>query len=283
MPRPTLVCALAGACLAAPIPAAFAALENVDSALKFNASEAMQDAVIAPSTAAAAEDVPAPEQPKGFFDGWAFTVEAGLNGSTGNTERVSLRAGISAERLTTDMETRLGFVYQYAEDDGSATDHRAALDGRNDWLFPGSPWRWFAKARYEYDQFQDWNTRLSFFTGPGYELIKNDTTLLLLRAGAGGNYRWGGDDDGFTPEALVGADFEHKISERQKIFLTGELYPNLEDGGEFRALARGGWEILVDPELNMTLKLGFEDRYDSDPGAAKENDLDYFLALVFKF
>lgn len=274
--RPILVCALAG--VAASFPA-HAALEDVTSDLTFSAAEVMQDT---PAEGEAAP--PAPEQPKGFFEGWDFSVEAGLNGSTGNTERVSFRGGLGGERKTEEMETRLGFVYQYAQDDGVATEHRAALDGRNDWLFPESPWRWFAQARFEYDQFQDWNTRLSGFTGPGYELVKNDTTLILLRAGLGGNYRWGGDDKGFTPEALAGIDIEHQISERQKIFFTGEVYPNLEDGGEFRALARGGWEILVDPEMDMTLKLGFEDRYDSNPGpGTKENDLDYFLALVFKF
>lgn len=277
MPRHTVLCALAGAAISS---GALADLHSVSSDLTFDASAAMQDATATPTE----PTPPDPAEPTRFSEGWDFSVEAGLNGSTGNTERVSFRGGVGAERLTKTMETRLGFVYQYARDDGEATEHRASLDGRNDWLFHDSPWRLFALARFEYDQFQDWNTRLSGFIGPGYELIDNDRTLLLLRAGIGGNYRWGGDDEGFTPEALIGADFTHQISERQKIFLTGEVYPNLEDGGEFRALARGGWEILVDPEMDMTLKLGFEDRYDSNPGSgAKENDLDYFLALVFKF
>ncbi len=276
MPRPILPCAVVGAILSS---ASFGALENVNTDLTFDASE-----ILAQDAAPAEDAPPAPEQPKGLLDAWDWSVEAGLNGSTGNTERVSFRGGIGGERLTESMETRLGFVYQYARDDGEATDHRATFDVRNDWLFADSPWRWFAQFRAEYDQFQDWNVRLSGFTGPGYELIKNDTTLLLLRGGIGGNQTIGGDNEDFTPEALLGADFEHQISERQKIFLTGEIYPNLEDGGEFRALARGGWEILVDPELDMTLKLGFEDRYDSDPGpGVKDNDLDYFLALVFKF
>jgi hypothetical protein len=277
MPRPILVCAAAGAILTAS--QSLGALENVDSALTFDASE-----ILAQDAAPAEEAPPAPEPPKGFFDGWAFDVAIGLNGSSGNTDRLSFRGGLGGERLTDDMETRLGFVYQYAEDDSRATEHRAAFDIRNDWLFKDSPWRWFAQGRAEYDQFQDWNVRLTGFTGPGYELIKNDTTLLLLRAGIGGNQTIGGDNEDFTPEALLGADFTHQISERQKVFLTGEIYPSLEDGGEFRGLARGGWEILVDPEMNMNLRLGFENRYDSDPGPdVDKNDLDYFIALVFKF
>lgn len=277
MPRPILVCAAAGAILSSS--ASFGALENVNSDLTFDAS-----GILAQDAAPAEEAPPAPEPPKGFFDGWGFDVALGLNGSSGNTDRASFRGGLGGERLTEDMETRLGLVYQYAEDDGDATEHRAALDIRNDWLFKDSPWRWFAQGRAEYDQFQDWNVRLTGFTGPGYELIKNDTTLLLLRAGIGGNQTIGGDDEDFTAEALLGADFTHQISERQKVFLTGEIYPSLEDSGEFRGLARGGWEILVDPEMNMNLRLGFENRYDSDPGPdVDKNDFDYFIALVFKF
>lgn len=280
MPRPILLCAVAGAILS---PTSLASLENLSADLTFDASEILAQDATNPE-GAAADAPPAPEPPKGFFDGWEFDVAIGLNGSTGNTERLSFRGGLGGQRITETMETRLGFVYQYAEDDSVATEHRASFDIRNDWLFADSPWRWFAQGRAEYDQFQEWNVRLSGFTGPGYELIKNDTTLLLLRGGIGGNQTIGGDNEDFTPEALIGADFEHQISERQKIFLTGEIYPNLEDGGEFRALARGGWEILVDPDMNMNLRLGFENRYDSDPGSGvKENDLDYFLALVFKF
>ncbi len=281
MPRPIILCALAGVMLSPAVPSAFAAFESVNSNLNFNASEIMlQDAE---PPAEGEEAVPEPEEPKGFFQGWDFQIEAGLNGSSGNTDNLSLRAGFSAERLTKEMETRLRFVYKYSEDDGETSENRTELDGRNDWLFPDSPWRWFAQLRYEYDEFQDWDSRLSGFTGPGYDLIKNDETTLVLRAGIGGNQRWGGDDDGFTPEALAGLDFTHKFSERQSIYFTGEVYPNLEDGGEFRAYARAGWEILIDAETQLTLKLGVEDQYDSDPGNAKENDFDYFMVLVYKF
>jgi len=44
------------------------------------------------------------------------------------------------------------------------------------------------------------------------------------------------------------------------------------------------YSILVDPELNMSLRLGVENRYNSNPGGNdKKNDLDYFLALVWAF
>lgn len=268
----------------------FVALAGAASGAEFNTSLALDAAEVMRQDAAAAAAQPdadaalVPPQPSSWKEGWEGSVELGLNGTTGNSERVSFRGGVSGRRQTDDYDTRLGFFFLYARDDGDTSDNRVALDARNDWLFKESPWRFFATLRSEYDQFQDWNTRTAVFIGPGYEFIKNDKTLLVGRLGIGGNYRTGGNDDGFTPEALIGADFEHRITERQKIFLTGEIYPNLDDGGEFRGLARGGWEILVDPDVNMTLKIGFENRYDSDPGGdAKKNDFDYYLALVWAF
>jgi putative salt-induced outer membrane protein YdiY len=282
MPRPIVLYALAGAFLC---PASLAALETVNSNLTFNTSEVLlQDAAPPAPPAEGEAAVPVPEEPKGFFKGWAFTVEAGLNGSSGNSDNFSMRAGATADRLTKAMETRLRFVYRYSEDNGEASENRVEFDARNAWLFENSRWRWFAQLRYEYDEFQDWNNRLSGFTGPGYELVKNEQTSIVLRGGIGGNQRWGGSDDGFTLEALAAIDLTHAFSERQKVYFTGELYPNLEDGGEFRAFVRAGWEILVDPELNMTLKLGIEEQYDSDPGGdADKSDFSYFMVLVFAF
>ena len=33
----------------------------------------------------------------------------------------------------------------------------------------------------------------------------------------------------------------------------------------------------------MVLRLGVQDRYDSNPGPARRNDLNYFVTLLFRF
>jgi len=239
-----------------------------------------------PSTLADAmieDDMPAPE-PTTWREGWTGGVEGGLNGSSGNSDTLNFRAGVFANRITSSIETRAFANYLYSEDDGDRSQNRGEIGARNDWILGDSPWSVFAQGLFEIDEFQDWDSRLSGFAGIGYAFIKDDRTLLRGRLGAGGSYRWGGADDGFTPEGLIGIDFEHQLTERQRIFATGELYPSLDDGGEFRSLARAGWEILVDPSINMSLKLGVENRYDSKPGGdAKKNDFEYFALLAFAF
>ncbi len=47
--------------------------------------------------------------------------------------------------------------------------------------------------------------------------------------------------------------------------------------------ARAAYEYILDPEMGMILRLGAQDRYDSNPGNAKRNDLTYFATWGLKF
>lgn len=223
--------------------------------------------------------------PDSFWKGWSGAIEGGINGSDGNSETFNLRFGVGAERKTSKMETKLKSEYAYSTNNGEAEKNRWFTEARNDWsLDRQDRWSFFVIGRLEYDDFQDWNWRASVFAGPGYKIIRTDKTLLNLRAGVGLTREFGGERNELIPEGLLGGDFEHQLTERQKLTATFEYYPSFHNVSQYRLLGRGSWEILVDPQVNMTLKLGFEDRYDSNPGEGfKKNDLDYFAMIVWKF
>ena len=237
--------------------------------------------------AAPAQAQPEPEEPKStsFFTGWTGSVEGGLTGSEGNTETLNFRFGVSAERLTDSMETRMNAFYTRGEENGEVTRDRAELFVRNDWIFKDSPWGFFAQGRLEYDKFQDWDARLALFAGPSYTFIRTERTLLRGRVGAGATINFGADDlDDVVPEGLVGLDFRHQLTERQSIFVNTEYLPSFEDFSEFRWNTDAGYEILVDPTVNLFLRLGANHRYNSKPGSGiDKNDLDYFLTVGFRF
>ncbi len=238
----------------------------------------------APAEPPAPATPPPPPAPETFWDGWTWSVELGLNGSEGNSSNLNLRAGFGAERKTEETETKFTFAYSYAKDDGESTENKGQAELRNDWLLgKDSPWRIYALGRIEYDQFQDWDWRASAFTGVGYEFIKNEKTLLLGRVGIGATQEYGSSDNRIHPELDLGIDFEHKFTDTQKFTLTLDYYADLLDISEYRIVGKAAYEITLDKDSGMTLKLGVEDRYDSSPGDAKRNDLDYFALLVFKF
>lgn len=221
--------------------------------------------------------------PDSFFKGWTGNVELGLNGSDGNTQTLSFRAAVNGKRETSKTVTTAGVLYLYGTQDGDKNQDRAEFNLRNDWKIT-PPWRIFAIGKAEYDTFQDWVWRTSAFAGLGYEFIKNDKTLLLGRFGAGITKEFGGEDNRIQPELDFGLDFEHKFDERSKVFASVDVYPSLQSFSDYRAVGKAGYEIVVDPQSGMALKLGAEDRYDATPGDGKKrNDITYFAVLSFNF
>ena len=90
-------------------------------------------------------------------------------------------------------------------------------------------------------------------------------------------------DDSYVPEGLAGLEFERQLTKRQKVTFSVEYFPDVTDPDEFRANSKAAWEMLVDPDMNLNLKLSVTDRYDSTPNGAKRNDLDYSLLLLWKY
>ncbi len=239
--------------------------------------------VFQPATGAA--PAPAPKDPESFLDGWHGGVEAGLNGSSGNSESLNARAAITGERKTSLMVTKGSATYTRAQEGGTTTKNRFEVAARNDWIFEkGSPWRYFVTGNYEYDDFQEWDHRISLGNGLGYAFIDNDTTLLLGRAGLGVRREIGGSDNRWIPEGILGVDFSHKLTERQKISASVDYFPSLLDfPDDYRIVSKAAWEMIVDPEIKMSFKVGAEYRYDSTPAGAKRGDVDYFALLVWSF
>ncbi len=236
-------------------------------------------------------DSPVPEEPLvpapkfSFWNGWKRTVDLGVIGSDGNSETFGARGAVGAARKTDYMETTVGLSYVYNTDNGEKSKSRGELTARNDWLFgKESRWGFFAEGKVEYDEFQDWDWRLSGFIGPSYAFVRNDKTLLRGRVGVGGSYELGSEDNGFEPELLLGLDFEHAFNDRNKVFATVEYLPSLSEFPDYRVNSKAGWEILVDEKSGANLKLGVIDRYDSDPGDSyKNNDIEYFITLGWSF
>jgi putative salt-induced outer membrane protein YdiY len=224
--------------------------------------------------------VPPPPPPPKI---WSGGGEFGINGSAGNSDIFKLRLGANAKRETPDSIWKSDLLYAYANANNQQTENRAILESRYEWLFRSSPWNLWVSGQSWYDQFTAYDLRVATHTGVGYRFIKTDALLLKGRVGAGAAREFGGPQNRVVPELLAGYDFEWKISARQKFTSTGEIYPDLTDFGEYRALGKLAYELLVDPEWNLTLKLGALERYDSTPEGKKPNDLEYFGVLLWKF
>lgn len=214
---------------------------------------------------------------------WKITLDAGVNGSTGNTENFDIVVGAQAVREVETMLTRFEVGYIRGQSGGMVDEHEAFAEAFNEWYFTDSRWSVFAKARYDDDEFEAWINRISATAGVGYLLIDRDKLNVRLRAGAGGRYD-GGAIDEFSPEALFGGELEYLITSRQTLTASTEFYPALDDFGEFRNISKVEWKMALDEAAKLHLKIGAQNEYDSLPGpGSKNNDLMYYAKIGFTF
>jgi putative salt-induced outer membrane protein YdiY len=213
---------------------------------------------------------------------WKHEIEAGLNGSSGNSDSMSLHAGYSAAYKDDEDGWKFVSAYDKAENDGVESRNQFFADLLKDWYFQDTPWFAFAQGRYDWDEFKDWDYRLAASAGAGYEFLKSDEWYLVGRFGLGGNKTYGDADEEFTPEAILGLDATWTISERESAEFKTTFYPSLEDSGEYRNITTFDWKMTISDSGNLAMKIGLINEYDSQaaPGV-DENDFKYNLSLVW--
>ena len=215
---------------------------------------------------------------------WSGGGEIGLNGAEGNSKLFALRTGFNAKRKTDTNLLTTDFLYTYARQNDTLTQNQALFNARDEVLFPGSPWSLFASTNIEYDQLRAYDFLLGLYGGVGYQVMQTDVIDWRLRGGVGAVRLVGGPDDRWVPELVIGTDFSYKIDDRQSFVFNLDYYPRVDDFGQYRVRARGAYQIILDQASGTTLRLGMQNRFDSNPGGtAKQNDLTYYATLGFTF
>ncbi len=219
-----------------------------------------------------------------FLQGWNRRIELAVNGSEGNTETFDLRAGFGADYEDEHDRWRLSALYARSENDNETSRNEFTANVTKDWLFPDRPYFIFGTVTYEYDQLQSWEHRVSAFGGIGYTFVQQEKWDLRGRAGIGGNYRFEGEERGFTPEAMLGLETEYRFTDKHKIIGYTNFFPALESPFQFRNVTGAAWQMEIDRDLGLSLKLGVENEYESEvaPGE-KHNDFKYYAGLLWAF
>lgn len=221
---------------------------------------------------------------EGFFGQWEGSLSVGFSGSEGDTRTNNFNTQFRAAHEDEQHRWLIDAGYFYGRNNGEASENEFRSELTKDWLLPESRWLVFAKGSYEFDHFQSWRHRFGGYGGLGYEFIKEEDLELIGRIGAGGIYELRGGRK-FTPEALLGASLlRWDITENQTLTGSLTLYPNLEDAGAYRLNAAAEWVVQVSEVDGLSVKLGVDNRYESDPlPDSRRNNFKYYGAVVFDF
>lgn len=214
---------------------------------------------------------------------WCFGVEFGLNGTEGNSDNFKLRFAGNVKRETSQTILKADWLYTFATLNTVRSENRGLANVRHEWVRPGSPWSIFSSGQGEMDEFKAYDVRMGTHSGIGYNFYKTEKSIIKGRLGVGGSQEIGGKQDEWKWEGLAGFDVEHRFSKRYKFVASTEYFPDFTGLGDFRLQGKLAMEVLIDPDLNLSLKLGVLDRYDSTPDGKRPNDVEYFAVLLWKF
>lgn len=221
----------------------------------------------------------------GLFQGWNRQLELGLNGAEGNSQNLNFRAAFKTDYEDDEDRWLYSMVYRAASSNGATTEKNFNAELFKDWLLPGEDYFYFANGRYDWDDFQDWESRWSGFGGIGYQFLDDEKWNVRGRAGIGGNQEMGGTGgDEFTVEALLGIEADYQIKDGHSLAFTNYLYPSLENAADFRNVTTLDYIITIDRDKGMALKLGMANDHESDaPATSKKNDFTYYASLIWQF
>lgn len=213
---------------------------------------------------------------------WNWAVDLGLSGSQGNTDTLKLRTGLDLRYDTPDDVMILNVMYILNQANGGQLENKGFALLRNEMPIDDT-FGWYAQAAFEYDEFRVIDWRFASHSGLAFTAYQDQTQLLRFRVGFGTAYENGGPVNQWFMEGQAGLDYEYRLTNRTKLTATADYYPAVEDFGRYRVRVRASFDILLDPETNVLLRLGAFDRFDSRPFGSQRNDLDYFMTLQFRF
>lgn len=280
-----------------PVPLPPGPSEAADQSAATLAPRAPDDAASsAPPAAPAAPGAPAspdagasgvptpPASPPAPPSPWKGVIAAAVNYTNNNDTTIDARLAGGLKYTVPDVETLdLNAEYFFKTLNSNTTDNNLLTNAVYDRFITGTDWLWFAKAQYQYSEFEAWEHRISGYGGLGYRFYSAPPVDLLAKLGAGGTYEFGPPSQGI-PEAYGEFQFAWLINELQRLEMSGNIAPDLSDVGEFRVISRAEWKLKVDPELDLSLTIGARWQYESKvPAGDVHNDLRVYAGLQLGF
>lgn len=216
---------------------------------------------------------------QGVFEGWSGDGELGFSQSTGNSDNISLAAGLSLTREGLRWRHAFRARADFQRSNGTTTRERflVAVEPQykfNDRLFA------YGLGQYERDRFQGYSARYITSGGLGYRVIDNDGLTLDLRAGPA----WrrteltvGGTDSSLA--GLASLDLQWDIADGLTLHQTASA---LVESGTSTFTSETALETQLVGALSA--RLGYRVEYESDPPAGREStDTQTRATLVYGF
>lgn len=207
-----------------------------------------------------------------------------MNGSRGNASNSNLAISWDGKRSYRQGELSFDFNYFLQQAENIVTMDRAVALGRYEREIGETGFDWYVQGFFEYDDLRAYPGRLAVNAGLSKRWIETDRFKLTGRAGVGASKKIDAPDDDWRPELQFGADYEYRLTDRQKVFGYIDYFPDMTSFSTYRLNYKVAWEGLLEDDWGLAIRASLMNWYDSDPGpGTRANDLYYMLSLVWGY
>lgn len=215
---------------------------------------------------------------------WQSSAFLGLTLTHGNSDTVLVSGNIKTQKKEKDNEWAFGFDGAYGENNSVKNTEVIHGFGQYNRLFNE---RLFGYLRADalHDGISGVKYRVALSPGAGYYFIKDKATSLAVEVGPGVVFEERGGDSKTFATLRVAERFEHKFSDRARLWQNVEFLPEVSRFSNFLINAEIG--VAASLSKSMELSVVLQDNYVNEPAAGpparKSNDLKILCGVTYKF
>ena len=228
--------------------------------------------------AATTDDSAPPKSP------WNVTLGAGLSYS--QTDDLTLGANFNGSLVRDDDDskwtTTLKYVYNF--DDNEVKDNFGIIGTNYERMFASnSKLLWFLRGSYQYNQTENYKTRIKAFGGLGYLASSTDELKLRVNGGVGGSKDRNGSTD-FIPRTTFGYSLDWAINSLTRLTSTTSIENDIKTYGDYLLVVEANLNVKVSEAQNLSLYINVRDEYDSNPSEGDSwNQIWLTMGLSYAF
>lgn len=222
----------------------------------------------APSSEPVATPTVSVQAAKPVENRWTGSVALNATYSDGNTSRRTIGSTADAEYRRPKDRTTLGFLWNYAQEEGAITDRKTQGRAKYDYFFDEKLYG-LVQASAENDLQAGLDLRTTLGVGVGYQFRDTESWKLSGELGVSWvdeDFVTNADDD----EYLAGRaayKWDWKPNEKYTVGQVGEIFPSLENGDDVNARVDTKGRISLTKTMFAQLQWLYQ--WDNTPAAGK--------------
>ena len=227
---------------------------------------------------ATTDDAAPPKSP------WNVTLGAGLSYS--QTDDLTLGANFNGSLVRDDDDskwtTTLKYVYNF--DESEVKDNFGILGTNYERMFASnSKLLWFLRGSYQYNQTENYKTRIKAFGGLGYLASSTDDLKLRVNGGVGGSKDRNGNTD-FIPRTTFGYSLDWALNDLTRLTSTTSVENDIKAYADYLLVVEANLNVKVSEAQNLSLYINVRDEYDSNPSKGDSwNQIWLTMGLSYAF